>query len=151
MSTLLTRIASSLVVVTLAAAPLAGCHKSGAEEPWIVSAGGAEPPAGEAAEPSDLDDATLASDVGLDAEQQVKLANLRHARDGMGGRGKRGKHGGKRGGRHGGKNAAVRIERRVEKLTAALGLSPQQIVRLRQHLQARAERVGQSGGATDPV
>jgi Spy/CpxP family protein refolding chaperone len=136
MSILRHRLAFALASLVLASTA-AGCHRDSAE-----SDDGDEP--SEAA-PADPNAREVARTLGLDANQEAQFAEI-EAREGRGG-----------GGHHhrgGGMNRGARIERRVQKISRALNLTPQQTEKLRAIFQDQAARAARrramQPGAEDP-
>ena len=141
MSILRPRLAFALASIVLACAA-AGCHRDSASG----TDDGDEPAEPTEAPAGDGDAHRIARSLGLDTGQEARFAEL-EARDGQGGRHRHG-HG------HGGRNRGARIERRVQRISRALGLTPEQTEKLRVIFQDQAARAARrramQPGAEDP-
>jgi hypothetical protein len=132
MSILRPRLAFFLVSIALAASA-AGCHKDASTE-----SDGDEPTADEASSPGP-DQREVARKLGLTPDQEARYADYERGE---------GRHG------HGGRHRGARIERRVERISRALGLTPEQSEKLRLILREDAMRAMRRhrmhAGAEDP-
>jgi Spy/CpxP family protein refolding chaperone len=130
------RLAFALASLVLACAAIGvGCHKDTASE----TDDGDEPAE---STPSDVNPREVARSLGLDRNQEAQFEEI-EARQGQGGH-----H------RHGGQNRRARIERRVQRISRALGLTPEQTEKLRLIFRDQAARAARrramTPGAEDP-